>query len=376
MKNITHQLTHNASGKLLNLTLHDKTLISEAGKPDKLKTSEKVFSSDEDALKNFYKKEWEALKKGYVLYNETAEKGQPFLHKFIGGGYTGAMAFAQTSKGIFVNRDNLPGESFDSAIHLMTTSGNISKTIQLPKPLAWNIEYREITNSLIMDIDHYIYEFDIENETFKNIGSEKRKADSLISVSNENTAFATLNQLTIIDNENKVLYKTDYETELVNGSLPFCGKLSNDGKLLAFHNKVGEIQIIDIIAKTVKNKIVGDFKMIGQFEFANNNNLLIVREEYGNWGMKYFDLSANEEIKMKEIEIPGYTKDVNAFCFNADQTKLVLQQRANAHVFDFVNKNLLHSFKIEHLVKSCAIKFVGEKLGVRTDYGCFSLYSV
>ena len=71
-----------------------------------------------------------------------------------------------------------------------------------------------------------------------------------------------------------------------------------------------------------------------------------------------------------------FPKDVNAFCFNADQTKLVLLLRAGVHVFDFVNKKLLNSFKIEHLVKKCEIKFVGEKLGVRTDYGCFSLYNV
>lgn len=376
MKEIKHQLIDTNTEKVINLILKDKILISETGKIDKLKTTEKEFSSNEDAFKNFYKKEWEALKKGFVLNDENAKIGQPILHKFISGTYTGALSLEHSSQGIFVYEDKMQNKEIVGAINLIDNIGNILKTIELPKPLAWNIEYRAERNSLILDIDHYIYEFDIEKGTFYNLGNEKSYVDSFISVANEKIAFATLNKLTVVDNQNRVLYTKDYEIEIIKGTSPFCGKLSKDGKLLAFHNKVGEIQIIDVEKGILLSKINGKFEMVSQFEFADNNKLLIVREQYGTWGMRYFDLSANEEIQMKEIEIPEYTKDVNAFCFNADQTKLVLLQRADAHVFDFLNKKLSHSFKIEHLVKTCKIKFVGEKLGVRTDYGCFSIYNV
>jgi len=43
---------------------------------------------------------------------------------------------------------------------------------------------------------------------------------------------------------------------------------------------------------------------------------------------------------------------------------------------DFNTKTFLHSFDLQHVVKTCNIKFVGEKLGVRSDYGCFSIYNV
>ena len=106
MKEIKHELIDKNSDKVIRLTLKDKILISKTGKIDKLKTTEKEFLRNEDALKNFYKKEWEALKKGFVLNNENAKIGQPILHKFIGGIYTGALAFASTSKEIFVYKDD------------------------------------------------------------------------------------------------------------------------------------------------------------------------------------------------------------------------------------------------------------------------------
>ena len=376
MKEITHKLIDKHSNKVINLTLNDKILISETGKDNKLKTTEKEFLSRDEALKYFYKKEWEALKKGFVLNNENAELGQPTLHKFIGGAYTGALALENSPIGIFVYEDKMQNAESVGTINLIDNIGSLLKTIALPKSLAWNMEYSAGRNSLILDLDHYIYEFDIENGTFNNLGQEKSYVDSFISVAKDKIAFATLGKLCILDNQNKIIHASGYEVEVIKGTTPFCGKLSNDGKLLAFHNQVGEIQIIDAKNGNLLSKINGTFEMVFQLEFANDNKLLVVREQYGTWGMRYFDLSTNEEIEMKDLEIPEFTKEVNAFCFNTDQTKLVLLQRVTAYVFDFTNKKLLSSFKIEHLGKKCEIKFVGEKLGVRTDYGCFSLYKV
>lgn len=379
MTDIKHQLIDTNTEKVINLTLKDKILISETGKADELKATEKEFSSEEDALKNFYKKEWEALKKGFVINNENAEIGQPILHKFIGGAYTGALSFTYSPYGIFVYKDEPTTQNKQQIagfLNIIDNYGKVLKTIELPEPLAWNIEYRTKTNSLLMDIDHFVYEFDIEKETFKNIGNKEYNHTSFVSVSKDKTAFANFDKIAVIDNKNEILFTQNYTYEVVKGSTPFCGKISGDGKLLAFHNKVGEIQIIDAENGQLLNKIEGDFKMIDQMEFTNNNQLLVAREQYGTWGMRYFDLSTNKEIKIKELEIPEYSKDVNAFCFNADQTKLVLVQMDRTHVFDFKNKTFLHSFKIEHLVKTCKIKFIEEKLGVRTDYGCFSIYNV
>lgn len=376
MKGLSHKLIDNISGKILKITLKNKTLISETGKIEKLRKTEKEFSDIEDALKNFHKKEWEALKKGFILTNDQAQIGQPVLHKFIGGGYTGSLSFEQTPNGIYIYKNDGQEEKLIDKLVLIDNLGVLLNQIELPQPLAWNMQYRTKTNSLILDIDHFIYEFDIENNRFSNLGNEKSFVDSFVSVTKDKTAFATSGKLSIVDNLNIDLWCQNYELETIKGSTPFCGKLSNDGKLLAFHNKTGEVQIIDAIDGKLLNKIKGDFQMIFEMEFIENNKLLAFREHYGTWGMRYFELSNCKEVKIDSIEIPEYTKEVNAFCFNEDQSKLVLVQRTTAYVFDFNTKKVLHSFKIEHVVKTCNIKFIGERLGIRTDYGCFSLYNV
>lgn len=375
-KNVTHQLVEKETGKLLNLTLNNKNLISETGKDGKLKTTEKTFPDLQEAQKNFYKKEWEALKKGFVLNNENAKIGEAVLHKFIGGGYTGCLSFQQTPKGIYVYKSTNIEDDFTDYLVLIDNFGNILNEIALPYPLSWIIEYRTETNSILLDIDHFIFEYQIENELFVNLGDKERNCTSFVSVSKDKTAFATNEKIYIIDNQNNILHTLNYGIETIKGTTPFCGKLSKDGKLLAVHNKVGEVQIIDTANGEIAKKIVADFQMIEEMEFANDNNLLIIQEQYGTWGMRYFDLSDNKEIKIDGLKIPEYTQEVRTFCFNADQSKLVLVQQTNAYVFDFNAKKLLHSFEIEHVVKTCKIKFVEDKLGVRTDYGCFSIYNV
>ncbi len=373
MKDLQHHLFDSRTNKILNLSLQGKKLISEAGNPDKLRIREKEFATPEEALKNFIKKEWDALKKGFVLNGKNENPGEPQLHIFIGGSYTGSLSFQQTPKGIFVYKN--AGEK-DYLVRI-DDQGNIQEEIQLPKQLAWNIEYRADSNSMIMDLDHFIYEYDIEKDTFKNIGGQDRKFfTSFISVSQNRSAYATSGNIYITDNQNNILHTLPYSTETIHGSTPFCGKLSDDGKLLAFHNKPGKIQIIDTTNGALINEISGDFEMIDQMEFADNNNLLVTREHYGTWGMRYFDLSNFQETEISGLQPPDQFKDVNAFCFSADQSKLVLVRRTNAYVFDFNEKKHVHSFTIDHIVKTCNVKFIGKNLGVRTDYGCFSLYNV
>ncbi|CAI8427707.1 MAG: Uncharacterised protein [Polaribacter sejongensis] len=373
---IIHQLINSDSGKIMILTLNGKNLISETRKKEKTRTTTKEFSSNEDALKNFNKKEWEALKKGFILTNANVKLGQPTLHKFIGGGYTGCLSFEQTPNGICIYKNDGQEERLIDKLMFIDNLGVLLKQIELPQPLAWNIQYRIETNSLLLDIDHFIYEFDIENNRFSNLGNKKSSVDSFVSVGKDRTAFACLGKLSIVDDLNTIIWSSNYDKQTIKGNTPFCGQLSRDGKLLAFHNKAGEIQIIDAISGKLLNKIIGDFLMIFQMEFTENNQALVIREHYGTWGIRYFELSNYKEIKIDSLEIPEYTKEVSAFCLNQDQSKLVLVQRTTAYVFDFNTKNILHSFKIEHVVKTCNIKFVGEKLGVRTDYGCFSLYNV
>ncbi|MBO0589876.1 hypothetical protein I2486_00500 [Cellulophaga sp. E16_2] len=372
MNSISHQLHQKESGKLLILTLTKTSLVSQSGKREKLRTTQKDFDSHEDALKAFTKKEWEALKKGFRYTTQEAEIGEPSLHRYIGGGYTGALSFEATPKGIYTYKNN---DEKDVLI-LIDPLGDTLEEIALPKQLAWSIAYSPERNALILDLDHFIYVYDIKNNTFRNLGSKKNSFTSFIAVAINSIAFATDDNISIQNNQDKLSYSQNYDTEVINGNIPFCGTLSKDGKLLALHTKVGEIQIIAATTGLTVHTIKADFEMIDQMEFSKDNTLLIAQEHYGTWGMRYFDLSNTKELKFPALEIPEYTKEVRNFCFSQDQSKLVLVQRTTAYVFDFKAKKFIHSFPLAHVVKSCEIKFIEDKLGVRTDYGCFSLYKV
>ena len=143
MEQEIHILYDTATGKICRITLLGNKLITETGKPDKPRVTEKEFTTAEEAQKAFIKKEWETLKKGFVLRNENAKAGEPFLHYFIGGGYTGCLSFCGTPVGIFVYQNKLAykGKGDKDYLVLIDNAGNCLKEIELPEILAWDIDY-------------------------------------------------------------------------------------------------------------------------------------------------------------------------------------------------------------------------------------------
>jgi len=377
MDTIYHSLTDASTSKVFNITIAGTNVTTESGMPGKTRVTEKVFADSSEALKFFYKKEWEMLKKGFVLYNEDAKAGQPVLHCFIGAGYTGSLSFDATPKGIYVYKHG----SYDSAdsqqdfIVLIDTQGNVLETILLPKILPWDIQYDAATDTLLLDLDHSIYTFDLKSSVFTELENNESWT-SFIAVGSEKNAYAANETVYIADKENNIVSSWTYDTITIMGTTPFAAQLSENGAMLALHTQKGEIQLYDTVTAAIIVIITGDFPMIAQMEFAGNDELLVVRETQGSWGMRYFEIPTCKEVKYPSLKVPEYTKDVNKFCFNADKSRLAIIQRATAYIYDFTNKKLLHSFAIDHSVKTVQPKFVGNLLGFRTDYGCFSIYNV
>ncbi|SHE77550.1 WD40 repeat domain-containing protein [Pedobacter caeni] len=377
-KTNTYTLRENSTGKIFNLSLNDKVLISTQGKPDKLKTTEKAFPSVEEASRQALKKAWELLKKGYVLKNDQPAAGEAGLHYFVGSGYTGSLAFEHTPDGIYVYKHghfNNPTDQQDFMVRI-DTEGNLLETILLPKILAWDMQYSPISNLLLLDLDHYIFEYTLSGKTFRQLIKGENGRTSFISIRGGKTAFATRETLFLTDPQNNVLLEQEYTIETIMGSIPFCARLSKSGEQMAFYHKEGEIELISSKDGQIIRKITGDFERVDQMEFAHEDQLLIIRALYGSRGLRYFDLSTGQEQAFESLEIPEYSKEVKAFCLNNDQSRLVLLQRTRAYVYDFKQKKLLYSFAIDHCVKTAKIKFIGDLLGVRTDYGCFSLYAI
>ena len=133
-----------SGGDRLNLRVQDKILISESIKNGKTRQTQKEFASAGEAQKACAKKEWESLKKGYVLRNAGAKAGEASLHVYIGGGYTDALAFAGAEGELFVYKCGgyKDGGALDDFLIRLDPSGVVKQQIVLPKPLAWQASGR------------------------------------------------------------------------------------------------------------------------------------------------------------------------------------------------------------------------------------------
>lgn len=156
----TRQLIDYSNQKILNLCIENKTLISETGTTEKLKTTRKEFSSVNEAQENLFKKEWQFLKKGYVLSNPEAQFGEALLHLHVSKVYTGAQAFVATEDGIFIykdEKDSKTQQELQGAFLQIDHKGRILNEISLPKALVWKMYYKAATQEILFNLDHEIF---------------------------------------------------------------------------------------------------------------------------------------------------------------------------------------------------------------------------
>lgn len=359
------------------IEIDENSVIYQTLKNDKGRVYTKELSSLDEAQRFFYKKEWEALKKGFILYQECEKIGGPKLHYFTSSGYTGCLSFANFPQGILVYKHGSYEDENNQTdfLDLLSYKGELQETIKLPTVLPWDILYSDKMNFVLFDLDHHIYKFDIETKKFeKLLDRGNGKWRSFISVSQNYYSYGTDEKIIVCNFDNNIVFKEKIKLKIVDGSIAFASALSKKSDLLAVHTKSGEVEIFNIKTGELIKKINGEFSFLDRIEFIENDTTLIVKPQY-NKPLQYINIETNKLVN-NGLEIPEYTKDVEDFCLNNDQSKLAILQRGNIYIFDLQIKKLIMQFGIEHYVKTARIKFINEDLGVRTDYGCFSLYKV
>lgn len=361
-----HLIFDDKGGKTITLSCAETTLTMETDTDGKVKSTRKSFADHKEAVTQFLKKEWELLKKGSVMKAQQAALGHPLLHIYTGKGYTGCLSFAATPHGIYVYR---PGDEVRDELLRITADGNIAEVLTLPRLLAWEICYDTQRNQLLLDLDHYIYQYDFETASFTALTDTLDQPASFATLGGNTWAYGTHPSYYIND------HKFPLEVTIINGSIPICASLSPDGRLLALHNREGEIQIINTVDYSPVQTIKGDFRIAAQLLWTKDSSRVIVQELYK--AIRFYELATGEEVSEEGLAIPGYSTDVSDYSLNEDNSLLVCTQRTRAYVFDFVNKRFLYEFPLQHCVKTARIGFIdNERLGARTDYGCFSIYRV
>jgi len=363
MSNKNHSLYNYQTDKIFTIHQTESKIIYQSGKKEKLRTTEKEFSTIEEATKFFIKKEWEMLKKGFVLNCEKPNNGNAKLHYFVGGGYTGCLSFENTPKGIYIYKSDKDAEGFKDFLVLIDDKGKAEETIELPKVLAWSMYYNTITNSLLLDLDHAVYEYSLKTKMFTHITETVKEPYNFVAFSNTKIAYGIKDRTTIITKDKEVKHQGAFVK----------GTFSTNENQLALYNTKQQIKFLDSISGNFSKKI-DTIPILDDMKFAMNDKLLIILEKYGT--LRYFNTESATEMDYPDLEIPNFTKEVNVFCLNKDNSKMVLVQRTKAYVFDFKAKKFLYKFDIKHAVKTVKINFIGDLLAVRTDYGCFSLYKI
>ena len=369
-----------ASGDRLNLRVQGQILLSESVKNGKTRQTQKEFASTDEAQKACAKKEWESLKKGYVLQNAGAKAGEASLHVYIGGGYTGALAFAGAEDELFVYKCGgyKEGGALDDFLIRLDVSGAVKQQIVLPKPLAWQAE--RAGEILLLDLDHFIFKFDPARGEFSDLSQglsfkNSKEFTSFVCAAKDTAAFAMFGQIfTLRGGEISPL--AEYRSEMKSYAPILCAALDADGTRLALCCKQNEIKILSTLSGEILNEIRGDFGIFDKICFLADGSLL-GKERYAG---KLVCLDAASGERLNPAWLRDECAEADELCVSADGLRLALISYDKARIIDLKSGNLQLSFELSHVVKRCEAKFErinGEEfLAVRTDYGCFSLYKI
>ena len=369
-----------ANGDRLNLRVQGQILISESVKNGKTRQTQKEFASTDEAQKACAKKEWESLKKGYVLQNADAKAGEASLHVYIGGGYTGALAFVGAEGELFVYKCGgyKEGGALDDFLIRLDASGAVKQQIVLPKPLAWRAE--RAGEVLLLDLDHLIFKFDPASGEFNDLSKDisfknSKEFTSFVCAAKDTAAFAMFGQIFTFRG-GKISPLSEYRSEMKSYTPTLCAAISDDGARLALHCKQNEIKILSTLNGEILNEIRGDFGIFDKICFLADGSVL-GKERYAS-KLVCLDTAIGERLN------PAWLRDecgeADELCVSADGLRLALISYDKARIIDLKSGNLQLSFELSHVVKRCEAKFErinGEEfLAVRTDYGCFSLYKI
>ena len=368
------ELVNFDSGERLRLSVEGNALVSVSQKSGKTKQSKKEFASETEAKKACIKKEWESLKKGFILQDSEAKAGEASLHVYIGGGYTGALSFASVKDEIYVYKcggQKDSGKPSDLLVKL-DRSGAIKEQIALPKPLAWHAEH--VGENLLLDLDHEIYIFEPNGAKFREIlakqnAKKSSEIASFICASNDVAVFGMFGQIFAFKN-GEISKIGEHKCSSKNHVPILCAALSADASMLALCTKENELQILNAKNGEILSELRAEFGALDKICFLDDETLLL-RQYLEN---KLFCL----DIKSAKVTKQSWIKDeyLRAIEFCAEAGKLVVIDQSRAYAVNLKSGDVRAEFTLDHVVKNCEAKFIDGKLAVRTDYGCFSLYEI
>jgi len=363
------------TGKVWRGILQGKDVQIEAGNPEKLRRSTKSFDTKRTAHEYLTKQQWSKLKSGYVLRNPDAASGEPSLHAYVGGGNTGMLALAASDDRIFCCRF----EDSNNILLTLDESGNLDQHVEVPDGrLVFDMIYSRDLGRVLLNADHGILSCDpAELNGFETVSEMVQHPASCLSAGGTRVAVFEHPYVVVKDAFNgESIFELECTPELVGGhSHQMCTALNREGDLLAVCSQAGEVGLFDLKSRKQIAEIKGGFEAIEKLEFDATGELLIGLGQYGPWGPLFFDIKTQKLVD-SPFALPALVDGSVYFTIDTEKPRLALASADEIHIFDTQSYLHTQTIKLEHVVKRVQACFFGEKIAVRTDYGCLSLYAL
>jgi len=345
----------------------------------------KSFETEEVASKHAYKEMWSRLKKGFIVANSDAAAGEPVLHHYVPGGYTGFRPLSNIPGSNLLLYCALIGDFEGEAFVLINPQGEKQQEARLPAtPLTFDMQYCAATGKLLCNRDHQIVEVSgfeqlgLENSAGRDqVEAEQRSlstADRVntLAVSDHHAVWYDRSSLIVTDlKTDKVIYQKEVLYELYGGHSPLLSAaIASNGQSLAYCTNSEAIILVDISSGRERTISKSKPAMTKEMCFSSDGKLLFAQEMYGSWNL---DAYVVESLLPVESWEPCQIK---SFAIDNDRKLIAAFFYGRIHLWDLTTMKLKMSFPVEHVVKSCTLAFTKDYLAVFTDYGCLSMYAL
>jgi hypothetical protein len=344
-----------------------------SGVPGRERHSDKPQPDAGKAIAYAMKEEWARLKKGFVLTDPAAPPGEPRMHRFLGrGGYTGALVAAGVDGRLLCNRYD-DAEQRDRLL-LVDPAARITDSGHVPDGLAWKAQYLPGTRRLLVLVDHRVLSGSVPLGGFEPLTDEPAHPNSFLSTAGTYAAWYAGGHVVVNDLvTGEDVFRQAASPELYGGhSRQMEGALSADGTTLAYSVRAGEVVLIDLPDGRVRDRWTGDFGMTAKLVFGPDGRHLIAGERYGAWRWRCYDLDRSAE----RADWPLLDSARSDLAVEPAGARFAVTRGDQVQVFDLGTLHCVRQFRLDHVVRTCAIAWLDDGIGVVTDYGCASMYAL
>lgn len=340
------------------------------------KEKEKPTGSAAEALALAEKDEWARLKKGALLVNPEAAPGEPAMLRVLSGRHTGALVASELDGTLLTSAM----ETVDS-LCVVGADGDRVDLCAFPEgTLVWSATASPASAELLVLADRSVLSRATSGGGISPLSVEPSKWPNLLSVAGGRAAFCEGTSLVVVALATRArLLHVPIAPELVGGhTWQLSAALSPDGTRLALCTEQGRLRVLEVPSGRALACFEAGFRMIPQLAFSSKGDLLFAQARYGEDALLCLALrTANGELELTEH--PGWPSafaQSRSVAIDPRRHRVAVSHGAQVTLVDCETMTSLLHFRADHVVKACALAFVGERLGVRTDRGCAGLYAL